>query len=256
LAKAAKLKMQALREGSRHVVDDHYRDDDVRMALETLFHGKCAYCETKLTEGWNVDHHRPKKRVKERPDHPGYYWLAYEWTNLYPACNGCNQHLRDRPHWDANQQNDRAAGKADQFPLDDERHRAMSPTDDIARELPYVLDPCDDEPQLYLTFDIQGNVLAIDDDVFGETTIDVCHLDRYRLSLARAKVIETVVEMLGARELAARAGWAEAVDSMDRMLEAACASTAPHAAVARAVRNDPEAFGAPAPNKPLKRRRA
>ncbi len=181
------------------------------MALETLFHGKCAYCETKLTEGWNVDHHRPKKRVKERPDHPGYYWLAYEWTNLYPACNGCNQHLRDRPHWDANQQNDRAAGKADQFPLDDERHRAMSPTDDIARELPYVLDPCDDEPQLYLTFDIQGNVLAIDDDVFGETTIDVCHLDRYRLSLARAKVIETVVEMLGARELAARAGWAEAI---------------------------------------------
>lgn len=195
--------------------------------------------------------------MKERPDHPGYYWLAYEWTNLYPACIGCNQHLHDKPHWDATQQNDRAAGKADQFPIDDERHRAMSPADDIARELPYLLDPCDDEPQLYLTFDIQGNVRAIDD-VFGETTIKICHLDRYRLSLARAKVIEDVVELLRTRELALRAGTRAAaiVDSMDRILEAACASTATHAAVARAVRDDPEAFGAPAPTKSRKRRRA
>lgn len=60
LAKATKLTKQALREGPAHVVNKHYGHNDVRMALEKLFHAKCAYCETPLTEGWNVDHHRPK----------------------------------------------------------------------------------------------------------------------------------------------------------------------------------------------------
>jgi len=54
------------------------------------FHGKCAYCEQKISGNQHVDidHFRPKKMVTDEKDnivfinkakkkkHPGYYWLA------------------------------------------------------------------------------------------------------------------------------------------------------------------------------------
>src|SRR4051812_1734670 len=59
--------------------------------LEDLGKGKCAYCESPL--GMEVaggsDHFRPIRSVAEHPDHPGYYWLAYDWDNLLPACGMC-----------------------------------------------------------------------------------------------------------------------------------------------------------------------
>jgi hypothetical protein len=96
--------------------------------LEHVFHGKCAYCETHLSgarQPGDAEHFRPKKGVNYRPveagrsafvpamaedeaatpvrtiQHPGYFWLAYNWRNLLPACNFCN----------------RAAGKRNQFPI-------------------------------------------------------------------------------------------------------------------------------------------
>ena len=68
--------------------------------LEHFFNGKCAYCETFIGPRFfgDAEHYRPKGRVtvrraaveiKGRP-HPGYYWLAYHWKNLVPACQYCN----------------------------------------------------------------------------------------------------------------------------------------------------------------------
>jgi uncharacterized protein (TIGR02646 family) len=72
--------------------------------LFRLYHGKCVYCESPLlVSSWDqLDHFRPKNAVLDehkRPicidragkRHPGYYWLAYEWTNLLPSCAVCNQ---------------------------------------------------------------------------------------------------------------------------------------------------------------------
>ena len=74
-----------------------YKTASVKRALEKLFRGKCAYCEWKPGAGssWDVEHFRPKGRVAERAEHPGYYWLAYTWTNLYFSCQMCNQSRTD-----------------------------------------------------------------------------------------------------------------------------------------------------------------
>ncbi len=150
---------KAIAEGRAHRVSGLYRDPDVRRALEEVFHGKCAYCESRPTSvsSWNVEHYRPRGRVAERPDHPGYYWLAYAWTNLYLACELCNQRRKDAPRWDDPVALP-AAGKHDQFPLEDEEERAMSPQDDLASERPLLLDPCApyEDPEDHLTYDIQG----------------------------------------------------------------------------------------------------
>src|SRR5688572_8642628 len=53
-----------------------YKGADVKSALETLFHGKCAYCETRYSASAPVDieHYRPKGAVAEDPAHGGYWW--------------------------------------------------------------------------------------------------------------------------------------------------------------------------------------
>src|SRR4051794_1771095 len=72
---------KALRDGSAHKVSRSiYAHGEVKRALEELFYGKCVYCETDLHRwDWDVEHFRPKGRVFERSDHPGYFWICYDW---------------------------------------------------------------------------------------------------------------------------------------------------------------------------------
>ena len=67
-------------------------DRSLVSALAKLFERKCAYCESPLggASPADTDRFRPAQeamdldgRVRD-PDH--YWWLAYEWDNLYPAC--------------------------------------------------------------------------------------------------------------------------------------------------------------------------
>lgn len=163
---------------------------EIKDSLQELFYGKCAFCESTITGVgfWDVEHFRPKSAVITRDGstlHPGYYWLAYAWKNLYPACPACNR------------------TKGNRFPLADESQRATIPWDYLYRENSsrLLLDPCQDHPQDFLTYDDEGIVAsrwlegerhAEDRDAFelAQTTIDVYGLNRKELVDARARVIE------------------------------------------------------------------
>ena len=56
----------------------------LRPALERLAHGKCVYCESLLgvTAPLEIEHHVAKTL---KPS------LAFEWSNLFPACAKCNR---------------------------------------------------------------------------------------------------------------------------------------------------------------------
>lgn len=107
----------------------------LRQAFATVSHDKCWYVECKNpgTDD-DIDHFRPKSRVHEDPAHPGYYWLAFEWTNLRLSC-----HRANRPR--SNPETGEVGGKADHFPLVDPSARAMVPGDDLTREVPALFDP-------------------------------------------------------------------------------------------------------------------
>lgn len=66
--------------------DARYKTDDIKTALNGIYHGKCAFCETK-SESMHVEHFRPKRG--------GYYWLAYSWDNLLLSCPTCNTNKSD-----------------------------------------------------------------------------------------------------------------------------------------------------------------
>jgi uncharacterized protein (TIGR02646 family) len=137
-----------------------YSKDEVKLALRTMFSGKCAYCESPyLASGPGaVEHYRPKGRVRECPDHPGYWWLAMKWTNLVPSCTDCNSNRGQTTATADMTMGDIAAllrqppqitsGKQDAFPTANDIW--VQDEGDVASEKPLLLDPTTDDPDDYL----------------------------------------------------------------------------------------------------------
>ena len=77
-----------------------YGQKSVKDALQKAQHDKCAFCESKITHiaYGDVEHFRPKAGYRQEPKdplvRPGYYWLAYEWSNLLFCCQLCNQRFK------------------------------------------------------------------------------------------------------------------------------------------------------------------
>ena len=252
---AAEGTKRAISDGQSHVIDDSlYRNDDVRAALEELFSFKCAYCESKLEEtGWNVEHFRPKGRVAESRQHPGYYWLAYVWENLYPACVPCNQRRRDKPTW-RDHTAGQTGGKLDQFPLEDENTRIFLPRQDATSgsklidharsERTLLIDPCWDTPSWYISYGPTGRIFAIGDHQYGNATIKVFNMKRRRLQRRRQLKVKECVGYLDIVQTLEKKGRPEEAATMKSHYMAYLAGRdCLHSAVAVAVYSEPKRFG-------------
>lgn len=124
----------------------------VRDAFEEQSNGKCWYVECKNPGSDNdIDHYRPKSRVAEDLTHPGYYWLAFEWTNFRLSCQRANRPRR-------NPETDETGGKSDNFPLVNPENRARAPGDDLSLEIPAIFDPTNVVDVAMLTFGPSGDV--------------------------------------------------------------------------------------------------
>ena len=111
----------------------------------------------------DVEHFRPKGQVAEDDTPPGYYWLAYEWSNLLFACQKCNQRF-----------------KKTQFPLRDPSKRARSHHDDLSLEEPLLIHPVEEDPEQHVGF-YKQEAISLDDNLRGRKTIDVLGLNREKL---------------------------------------------------------------------------
>lgn len=138
----------------RAAVIDQYRPRWIalRAAFANFSNDKCWYVECKnLGTDDDIDHFRPKLGVKEAPEHPGYYWLAFDWQNMRLSC-----HRANRPR--TNPETGETGGKAGHFPLIDPATRAMTPSDDLAHEMPALLDPTRLADVVMLSFKPNGEV--------------------------------------------------------------------------------------------------
>jgi hypothetical protein len=156
-------------------------------------HDKCAYCEVDLDPGQrqgDVEHYRPKGRVRNQrgelvkvtdgaaeADHPGYYWLAYEWRNLLPSCLACNRRAGDAA---TGQQ----TGKGEIFPTLDDWWAAKP--EDVEREQPALLNPWVDDPREHLVFDPDTGIVG-DRTERGRITIQILGLNHRSLPEARKR---------------------------------------------------------------------
>ena len=162
-----------------------YAHKDVKEALIQSQHGKCCFCEQIIHEEGDVEHFRPKGAYKQelrKPlEYPGYYWLAYEWDNLYLACTACNQRHKENL-----------------FPLINPEDRATSHHDDVKKEKPIFIDPGKEDPENFIEF--RGEfAVGFDEESRGQNTIQVLALNRTSLRESRKdklKLLQSLSQIL------------------------------------------------------------
>lgn len=232
----------ALREQGSHIFrDDIFGADIVRAALRELFYDKCAYCEMKLSDSFDVDHYRPKGAVANVAAHGGYYWLAYEWPNLLPSCVNCNRRRREVPTWESPTRGS-IAGKGTQFPLVDDDMRAWRPSDDLTREDPLLLNPCNSEPERHLTYNGYGEIQGTDE--YGKKTVKICFLYRSILRKKRLRIINKVLPLIELMLQLQENGMTHYTKKVRTILNNSyLADDFEFAAVARCVVKNPKQFG-------------
>jgi hypothetical protein len=145
-----------------------YKEHDVCTALDLLYHEKCAYCESsyRAVDSRDVEHFRPKGGVAELPAHPGYWWLAAEWSNLLPSCPPCNQ-LRKQTLFKPGVTEEELArartdvplgrsGKANSFPMRAPARWVTAEGGRLDREDPLLINPSARDPHRHLrwVFDV------------------------------------------------------------------------------------------------------
>ena len=116
-----------------------YTYSKVKAQLVIDQYGKCCYCERRVGDKGDVEHFRPKGAVQQASGtpliKPGYYWLAYDWNNLYLSCSVCNQHH-----------------KQNHFLLEDPETRVLNHKGKIEKESRLIIDPSHDNPEAHIGF--------------------------------------------------------------------------------------------------------
>lgn len=160
------------------------KEREVIQCLASIYQNTCAYCEAE-TLGPEVDHYRPKGSVQEDAKHPGYYWLAYEWTNLLPVCPTCNKKKGTKfpikskriysPKIDGQKKLDRASLRAD--------------SEYLSSEKALLLHPEFDKPEQEFDLDKNGKLIALSQR--AHETIECIKLnERDTLCIARKKILD------------------------------------------------------------------
>lgn len=155
-----------------------YGNKTVKEALIKAQHDKCFLCESKITHiaFGDVEHFRPKAGSHQGAgsplQKPGYYWLAYEWSNLFLACQLCNQLF-----------------KKNLFPLANPSARAISHRQRVAREQTLFIDPSVENPEAHISFRKEVPY-PINNSPQGKATITDLGLKRQKLNEKRLELYE------------------------------------------------------------------
>lgn len=174
-----------------------YKEKDVADALNLLFHGKCAYCESSIrsVQPTDIEHYRPKGRVAECPGHPGYWWLAADWDNLLASCIDCNRRRYHNAHQLAHDPLDDEVGgqfklgKGESFPILGGKH-ALTELEDHDAEDAALIDPTRRDPSAHLTW-LRENGLSLVGPRVHEGNLDPYGRHTYRIfGLNRQGLVE------------------------------------------------------------------
>jgi uncharacterized protein (TIGR02646 family) len=115
----------------------HWHKSDVRGALYSMHGWVCAYCQCALGRSrGDVEHFRPTSI---------YWWLAYDFSNLFLSCGTCN---RER--------------KIGRFPLDPGAEpTSFAQRAEIPREARQLLHPVEDPVEDYLSTDFEDKLCRV-----------------------------------------------------------------------------------------------
>ncbi len=182
---------QTLIEKNVHNFSTYYYRDGCLEVLKKLYHGKCAFCETNTSAGaaLRVDHYRPKILLRGDKTHLGYYWLAYEWSNLLFICEICNRYKSNFFPITIN-------GVRVYHPIIDDKGKCIFASNHIKTthfiaENSLLLNPEIDDVESHFIINSKGEWKPLTEK--GITTESICKLNRGGLIYDRKSKIEKLV---------------------------------------------------------------
>lgn len=151
--------------------------------LKAKYKSKCGYCERYCSIP-EVEHHRPIGQVNNGCEiGAGYYWLAYEWTNLVASCKECNGRPNKGTRFPIRgifkNQVPRLNGA---FHIPSFRYNSEYL---MAEEAQIIHPEFCEEPRDHFSFNFDGTINFHSN--YGEISIDVYGLNREDLNLWRKK---------------------------------------------------------------------
>lgn len=157
---------------------------DLMPALNELFLGKCAFCESRRSD-LSVYRFRPTSEalpLERGPDANLYYgWLADAWENLYPICPECiPKQMNDFP----------VRGQRVPAPTAEEYLRYVEANNGVwppspNEERPVLLDPCAASPDIDLRLRKDGSLVGVTK--WATQTIEHFNLNRKSLADRRRR---------------------------------------------------------------------
>lgn len=202
-----------------------YAHKSVKQVLLNAQYKKCCYCEKKIRRSIDgaVEHFRPKRAVQQSSNdemkYPGYFWLAYFWSNLLVSCHGCN-----------------TLYKRNLFPLEDDAKRARSHHDDLDAERPLFIDPAGEDPRQHIRFR-RAEVIHLTER--GRVTINELGLAESNLEEARRERLDHLELLRRIVEIEGKVA-NDVVESARTQLEDAVRPSAKYSSMARDFLNTPE----------------
>jgi hypothetical protein len=164
----------------------------IRTALWALGACKCWYSEAQLQEQQgHVEHYRPRRRL-HGAGHTGYWWRAFDWSNLRLAHPTVNLRVTDYL-------TGKKVGKGSYFPLANESERAEDEVNE-GLERPLLLDPVAAADCKLLCFDSSNGRpvprYSVTHDELrhsrAATSIDYFHLDEATWNKNRKDLMDDV----------------------------------------------------------------
>lgn len=122
-----------------------YGHPSVKEQLKKDQHYKCCYCETNfiVSSPGDVEHFRPKTAYKElgikKKNKPSYYWLAYDWNNLFFSCEVCNREYK-KEYFPLEEKTLRSIPHNSRSSIEDEKPLLISPLENTEEHIEFNKD--------------------------------------------------------------------------------------------------------------------
>jgi AAA domain, putative AbiEii toxin, Type IV TA system len=160
-------------------------NDEVLTALSRTSMKRCSFCgrpDRGRAEMAPLRFRPPQDAVAAdgRTSRPHYWWLAFEWSNLYLACGDCGK------------------AKGSKFPTEKRRASIRQVVDLNEREHPLLIDPAEEDPEPNFCFLDTGELAWFNER--GLITIETFALNRPALVEERREAVRSTK-----REIAAAA---------------------------------------------------
>lgn len=170
--------------------EDLFFDSEWLSEIDQAFKGKCAFCEAKLEGTGRTLHFRPQRYVDggNEGQFDYYLWLAFEWRNLFYACDACIK------------------AKGNRFPVAGDRADYLSTFDEILKqESPLLVDPTAQNPDKHFRFLMDGTVESLSKE--GNETVATFYLNRVELVTERQRTIADMLASLNDPQQRVRLGY-------------------------------------------------